>query len=71
MGAVVSDYLMYDARNQHDFKTMNGQNGQLQFDTKQNNLRFYAHGQLCFEETKVAIAWGKWSQGMDGKLNLW
>jgi hypothetical protein len=28
------------------------------FNTKQNDLRFYAHGQLCFEQAYVAIAWG-------------
>jgi hypothetical protein len=32
------------------------QDGQLQFYTKQNI--FYAHGQLCYEQAKVTIAWG-------------
>jgi hypothetical protein len=29
---------------------MNRQDGHLQFDTKRNNLRSYAHGQLCHEQ---------------------
>jgi hypothetical protein len=34
MGAVVCDYLVDDARHQHDFLTMNRRDGQLQFYTK-------------------------------------
>jgi predicted DNA-binding WGR domain protein len=66
MGAVVCDYFLNDARNQHGFFTMNKQDDQLQLYTKQNILRFYAHGQLRFEQAEVAIAWGGESQGMDG-----
>jgi hypothetical protein len=58
MGAVVCDYLRDDARNQYNFLTMNRQDGQLQFYTKQNNLRFYDHGQFWFEQAEVATAWG-------------
>jgi hypothetical protein len=58
MGAVVCDYILDDARNQHDLLTMNRQDGQLQFYIKHNILRFYAHGQLCFEQAEVAVAWG-------------
>jgi hypothetical protein len=40
-----------------EFLTMNREDDQLQFDTKQNNLRsYYAHGLLCLEHVKVAIA---------------
>jgi hypothetical protein len=37
---------------------MNRQDGQLQFDHKQNNLISYAHGQLRLEHAKAAIGWG-------------
>jgi hypothetical protein len=49
-GALICDYLLDYARNQHEFFIMNGQDGHFQFDTKQNNLRSYAHGQVCLEQ---------------------
>jgi hypothetical protein len=29
-----------------------------QFEPKRDNLRYYAHGQLCLEQAKLPIAWG-------------
>jgi hypothetical protein len=58
MRALICDYLLDNARNQHEFLIRNRQDSQLQFYTKQNNLRSWAHGQVCLEQAKVAIAIG-------------
>jgi hypothetical protein len=56
-GAFICNYLLDDASSQHEFSTMNRKDGHLQFDTKRNNLRSYAHRQLCLEHAKVVIAY--------------
>jgi hypothetical protein len=68
MGAIVviCNYLLDEASREHKFLTMNRQDGHLQLEPKQNNLSSYAHGQLCLEQAKLAIARGG-SLGMDGK----
>jgi hypothetical protein len=55
MGALVCNYLLDEASSEHEFSTMNRQDGHLQFDPKRNNLRSYACGQLRLELAKVAI----------------
>jgi hypothetical protein len=52
-GELICNYLLDDANSEQEFSTMNRQDGHLQFDTKRNNLRPYAHSQLCLEQAKV------------------
>jgi hypothetical protein len=58
MGALIGlcNYILDEASSEHEFSTMNQQDGHLQFDLKRNNLRSYAHGQLRLVQAKVAIA---------------
>jgi hypothetical protein len=58
MGALICNYLPDEASREHEFSTMNRQDGHLQFDPKRSNLRSYAHGQLRLEQSKLAIALG-------------
>jgi hypothetical protein len=51
---IVCDHLLDNAKNQHDFKTMNRQDGQLQFYAKQNNLSIYAHGSCVLNKGVVS-----------------
>jgi hypothetical protein len=66
MGALIWNYLPDEASGVHEFSTMNRQDDHLQFDTKRNNLRSYARGQLRLEQAKLAITYGS-SPGMDEK----
>jgi hypothetical protein len=56
MGALICNYLLDEASSEHEFSTMNRQDGHLQFDPKRNNLRSYAHGQLHLDQAKGANA---------------
>jgi hypothetical protein len=58
MGALLCNYLLDKVSREHDFLTLNQQDGHLQFEPKWNKLRSYAHGQLRLEQAKVAIASG-------------
>jgi hypothetical protein len=58
MGALICNYLPEEASREHEFSTVNRQDGHLQFDPKLNNLRSYAYGQLCLEQAKVALLRG-------------
>jgi hypothetical protein len=56
MDALICNHLLDEASSEHEFSTMNRQDGHLQFDSKQNNLRSYAALSVAFEQAKVAIA---------------
>jgi hypothetical protein len=56
MGALICNYLPDEASGVHEFSTMNRQDGHLQIDPVQSNLRSYAHGHLRLEQAKLAIA---------------
>jgi hypothetical protein len=56
MGALTCNYLPDEASGEHEFASMNRQDGHLQFDPKRSNLKSYAHDQLRLEQAKLAIA---------------
>jgi hypothetical protein len=46
MGALICNYLLDEASREHEFLTINRQDGHLQFEPERNNVRSYAYGQL-------------------------
>jgi hypothetical protein len=58
MGALICNYLLDKAGREHEFLTMNLQDGRPQFESKRNNLISHTHCQLRLEQAKLAIAWG-------------
>jgi hypothetical protein len=70
MGALICNYLLDEASGEHEFSTMNRQDGHLQLDPKQSNLRSYAHDQLRLEQAKVAIAYIRGRNGWKTRIML-
>jgi hypothetical protein len=54
MGALICNYILDEVSSEHEFSTMNLQDGHLQFDPKRNNLRSHGHGQLIVESMTFA-----------------
>jgi hypothetical protein len=59
-------------RSKQGTRTMNRQDGHLEFDRKRNNFIYYAHGQLCLEQAKVAIncLGGSLQEWMEKKIKV-